>query len=325
MAAPSRPPEMKLVVTIPAHNEEATVAEVVRTIPRKVEGIEEVVVVVVSDGSTDRTAEEARAAGADDVVVFRHHRGLAPAFQAGLDAALARGADIVVNVDADGQYSGAEIPALVAPLLRGEADIVLGSRFAGTIEEMTLSKRWGNRLATRTTRWLTGLPITDAQTGFRAFSREAALRMSIFSPYTYVQETLIQASQKGLHVVEAPVTFRKRKGGESRLIRGVWSYARRAGATILRAYLYHRPLRTFLYLGGLLLTAGLLIGLRVLLHFLQTGAVGGFVPSAILSALLILLGAQVVVVGLLADVTHHNSLLQEEVLYRLKKEGLRKR
>jgi glycosyltransferase involved in cell wall biosynthesis len=316
---------MRLVVTIPAYNEERTVAEVIRSIPRRVEGVSQVEVVVVSDGSTDRTVAEARAAGADEVVAFKRNRGLAPTFQTGLDTALARGADIVVNIDADGQYVGSEIPALVAPLLRGEADIVLGSRFAGTIEEMPPSKVWGNRVATRITRWLSGLPITDAQTGFRAFSREAALRMSVFSSYTYVQETLLQASQKGLAVVEVPVTFRKRAGSESRLIRGVWSYARRAGATILRTYLYHRPLKTFLYIGGLLLAAGGLVGLRVLLHFLQTGAVGGFLPSAILSALLLILGAQVVVVGLLADVIHHNSLINEEVLYRVKREALERR
>lgn len=316
---------MRLIVTIPAYNEERTVGDVIRSIPRRMEGVERVEVVVISDGSTDRTVEEARFAGADEVVVFKRNRGLAPTFQTGLDAALARGADLIVNIDADGQYVGAEIPHLVAPLLRGEADIVLGSRFAGTIEEMPASKIWGNRVATRITRWLSGLPITDAQTGFRAFSREAALRMSIFSSYTYVQETLLQASQKGLKVVEVPVGFRRREGGESRLIRGVWSYARRAGATILRTYLYHRPLKAFLYLGAVFLAVGGLVGLRVLLHFLQTGAVGGFLPSALLSALLLILGAQVVVVGLLADVTHHNSLLQEEVLYRLKRESLEKR
>lgn len=313
---------MKLVVTIPAYNEQGTVAEAVRSVPRRVEGVSAVEVVVVSDGSTDRTAEEARAAGADEVVLFKRNRGLAHAFQAGLDAALARGADIVLNIDADGQYVGAEIPALVAPLLRGEADIVLGSRFAGTIEEMPLSKRWGNRIATWITRRLSGLDITDAQTGFRAFSREAALRMSVLSSYTYVQETILQAAHKGLKVVEVPVTFRRREGGESRLVRGVWSYALRAGATILRTYLYYRPLKAFLVLGGVLLVAGALFGLRVLIHFFQTGVVGGFLPSAVLSTLLILLGAQSVVVGLLADVTHHNSLIQEEILYRLKREAL---
>lgn len=312
---------MRLVVVVPAYNEEATVGEVVRSVPRRVEGFERVEVVVVSDGSTDRTVEAAREAGADEVVAFKRNRGLAQAFQEGLNAALARGADAVVNIDADGQYRGEEIPKLLAPLLRGEADIVLGSRFAGEIEEMALSKRWGNRVATFITRRLSGLEITDAQTGFRAFSREAALRMSVFSSYTYVQETLLQAARKGLKVVEVPVTFRKREG-RSRLIRGVWSYARRAGATILRTYLYHRPLKTFLYLGALFLAAGLLVGLRVLLFFLETGRVGPLLPSAILATLLTILGAQIVVVGLLADVTHHNSLLQEEVLYRLKRESL---
>ncbi|MBI4362386.1 MAG: glycosyltransferase family 2 protein [Euryarchaeota archaeon] len=306
---------MKLVVIIPALNEEKSIAGVIREIPRDMaEGVD---VVVVDDGSDDRTSSVAREAGADEVVRFNAHRGLAQAFMAGLNAALERGADVIVNIDADGQYVGGEIPRLVEPIRRGEADVVLGSRFGGTIEDMPLGKRLGNRLATRITRWVSGVPVTDAQTGFRAFSRPAALRLNVLSSYTYVQETIIQARQKGLKIVEVPCTFRAREG-KSRLISSLGKYALRAGSTILRTYLYYRPLKAFLYLGGAFLLGGFLVGLRVLQVFFASGTVTGVVPTALLSGFLVLLGSQIVVLGLVADVVHRNSQLQEEILLRLK-------
>jgi glycosyltransferase involved in cell wall biosynthesis len=305
---------MKIAVTIPALNEEATIARVIEEIPKD---IGDVRVIVVDDGSTDQTAEVARKAGAK-VITFKENRGLAMAFKEGMDVAIEEGADVIVNIDADFQYDPKEIPKLIQPILDGEADIVLGSRFRGWIEEMPLSKRVGNKIATIITSWVSGCKISDAQTGFRAFSREAALQLNVLSDYTYVQETIIQAVQKKLRIAEVPCTFRKREG-KSRLIPSIFSYAKRAGLTILRTYLYYKPLRTFSYIGGIIFIAGLLVGVRVLLHFLLTGHVSPYYPSAILTAVLMIIGFQIIMLGLLADVMDRNRRLQEEILYRLKR------
>jgi glycosyltransferase involved in cell wall biosynthesis len=223
---------MKLIITIPAYNEEETIAEVIEEIPRDIDLVDTVEILVIDDGSTDNTVSEAKEA--DRIISFKQNRGLAHAFRAGLETALEQGADIIVNIDADGQYNGREIPNLIAPILNESADIVLGNRQINTLEHMPRGKKVGNKMATWVTRRVTGLPIMDAQTGFRAFSRDAALHLNIMSDYTYVQETIIQAVNNGLTIVDVPVEFRKRKGGESRLISNIFSYASRAGGTIDR-------------------------------------------------------------------------------------------
>ena len=308
---------MKLVVTIPAYNEEKTIAKVIQEIPKKIPGIKEIEVIVIDDGSTDKTASVAKRCGA---IVVRHpgNRGLAKAFKTGLNAALERGADIIVNTDADFQYNQKQIPALIKPILEGKADIVLGSRFAGWIEEMPLSKKLGNKLATAVVRFVTGYKITDAQTGFRAFSREAALRMNILSDYTYTQETLLIAAEHKLKVVEIPVDFRKR-AGKSRLISSIWSYAKKASMTIWLTHLSYKPLKVFLTLGAILIVAGILAGLKVLLHYLATGLVQPYLPTALLASLLLILGFEVVIIGLVAEMIKSNRKLQEEILYKTKR------
>ena len=307
---------MKLVVMIPAYNEEETIGSVIREIPRDCCDLVEVL--VINDGSTDNTVEEARKAGADRIVSFKKNRGLAPAFRAGLETALEMGADIIVNTDGDGQYNGKQISDLIKPILDGKADFVLGSRTKGRIEYMPLQKRIGNRIATFVTRHVTGLPVSDAQSGFRAFTRDAAMHLNVMSNYTYVQETLMQAANSGMVYEEVPIEFRKRTGGQSRLISNIFKYAKRAGTTIVKTYRDYQPLKTFSMLGIIFLVVGLFFGFKVLYHFLQTGTVALELPSAVLTVLLLIIGVQTIVLGLLADMlkTHRN--IQDEILYRLK-------
>ena len=309
---------MKLVVVIPAFNEEKTIATVIKAIPR--DALDEVRVLVIDDGSTDATASQAEKAGADKVVSFDRNRGLAAAFKEGLEVALDMGADIIVSIDADGQYDSREIPNLIRPIAQGGADLVLGSRFKGSIEDMSTGKRIGNILATKATGLASGLSVSDAQTGFRASSREAALRLNILSGYTYVQETIIQAASKGLRIVEIPCTFRRREG-RSRLISNIFDYAKKAGLSILRTYTGYRPLRTFLAIGATVFLIGLMIGFRVLVHYLMTGMVTPYLPSAVLTAILLIIGFQIMILGLVADMIGNNRKIMEEILYRLKKQA----
>jgi glycosyltransferase involved in cell wall biosynthesis len=306
-----------IAVTLPAYNEEATLGEVIREIPRKI-GDSSTRIVVVDDGSTDHTAQAARAAGADLVLRHRVRLGLAKTFADGLIAGLKTGADVIVNMDADGQYEAEQISDLVQPIMRGDADIVLGSRFKGFIEQMSSGKRIGNILMTRMTSLLAGVRFSDAQTGFRAISRDAAMRLNVLGDYTYVQETLIQAAHKGLRITEIPVNFRKRADGESRLVTGVFGYARRAGLTMLRTYRDCKPLSTFLTIGALLFLAGLIVGFHLLIHFFQTGLVTPYLPSAILCSVLLILGFQAMFLGLIADMLGGNRVLLEETLYQLR-------
>ena len=312
---------LKLVVMIPAFNEESTIGNLIRSIPRDV--LDEVKILVINDGSTDNTIIEAEKAGADKLISFKENMGLAIAFEKGLDTALQMGADIIVNIDADGQYDPKEIPKLVKPIEDGQADIVLGSRFKGSIEYMPKSKKIGNILATKVTRYLSGIPISDAQTGFRAFSKYAALRLNVLSGYTYVQETIIQAAHKGLTIVEVPCTFSRRTEGKSRLITNIFGYARKSGITILRTYTNYKPLKTFFAIGGILSIIGIVIGLRVLIHFLMTGRVTPYLPSAILTAILLIVGFQIIILGLLADMIGVERKFMEKILYYMKKAELK--
>jgi glycosyltransferase involved in cell wall biosynthesis len=309
---------MKLIVTIPAYNEERTIAKVIREVPRSIEGVDDVEVLVANDGSTDGTVAVAREAGADHIITLKENCGLAFAFRTGLENALKYGADIIVNTDADFQYNQQQIPDLIKPILDDGADIVLGSRFKGHIEHMVLQKKFGNRIATRVTRWASGYPVSDAQTGFRAFSRDAALHMNILSDYTYVQETIMQAVNHNLTMVEIPVDFRKREG-DSRLMSGVVHYAKRAASTIFRTYRDYEPFKTFTSIGLLFVLAGIVTGGRVLIRYLSTGMVTPYLPSAVLTTILWIMGVQIIVFGLIADMLKTQRQMQEELLYRLKK------
>ncbi|KUK94831.1 MAG: Glycosyl transferase family 2 [Methanothrix harundinacea] len=310
---------MKLIVIIPAYNEENSLPVVIREIPREIPGVDEVEVLVINDGSTDATAEVAKTSGADRVISHKKNMGLGVTFKDGLEEALRMGADVIVNTDADGQYNGAEIPRLIEPILKEEADVVIGNRQIDLLDHMPWQKKAGNKMATWVTRRVTGLPILDAQTGFRAFSREAALRMTLVSgSYTYVQETLIEAANKRLAVEQIPIEFRRREG-PSRLISNIFKYAKLAGITIIRSYRDYRPFAVFAGIGVVIVGFGILVGARVLIHYLTTGMVVPYLPSAVLTAVLVIVGTQIIVFGFMADMLKTERVIQEEILYRMKK------
>ncbi|MFW9873832.1 MAG: glycosyltransferase family 2 protein [Candidatus Thorarchaeota archaeon] len=307
---------MKLVVMIPAYNEGNTIASVIKEIPR--DCCDEVEVLVINDGSTDNTVQEAEKAGADKIVTSKKNKGLAPTFKIGLQAALDMGADIIVNTDGDGQYNGNEIPKLIQPILDHRADFVLGSRTKGTIEHMPIQKTIGNRIATFITRHVSGLPVSDGQSGFRAFSRDCALHLNVMADYTYVQETLIQASYYDFAYEEVPIEFRKREGS-SRLIKNIFNYAKRAGMTIARGYRDFHPLTTFSIIGGVITLTGLFVVGNVITNYLNTGTITPYLPPLTVTVLLFITGFLTFILALLADMLKTHRKIQDEILYRLKK------
>ncbi len=309
---------MMLIITIPAYNEENTLKKVIEEIPRSIPGIYEIKILIINDGSTDRTVDIAKNSGADRIITHKHNMGLAKTFRDGLNAAIEMGADIIVNTDADFQYNGKEIPKLIAPILEGKADIVLGDRRIDHLDHMPRGNLWGNKFATQVIRWATGLPIKDAQTGFRAFSREAALRLNLTGDYTYTQETIIQAANKHLKIEQIPVEFRRREG-PSRLISSIFRYARFAGITIFRSFGAYHPFTVFSGIGIICIMLGLIFGFKVIIHYITTGMVTPYLPSALLTTVLIIVGCLAILFGLLADMIRTQRILSEEILYRLKK------
>ncbi len=307
---------MKLIVQIPCLNEEASLPETIRAIPRQIPGIDRVELLIVDDGSTDRTAEVARAHGVDHVVRFTRRKGLAAAFMAGLDASLRLGADVIVNTDADNQYPGHEIPRLLAPILAGEADMVVGDRGVAEVEHFTPTKRLLQRLGSWVVRKVSGTQIGDATSGFRAFTREAALRINIVSEFTYTLESIIQAGKKKLAIAHLPIQAKATR--PSRLFASTWEYLKRSAATILRIYAMYEPFRVFVVLGSVLLLAGTALGLRYA-WFWWMGEIRGHLQSAILSVLLLIMGLFTLQWGLMADLVASNRKLLEDLLYRVRK------
>jgi len=310
---------MKLIVQIPCLNEEKTLPGTLAAIPRQIEGIDSVEVLVIDDGSTDATSEVARAHGADHIVRFTRRKGLAAGFMAGLDACLRLGADVIVNTDADHQYPGHQIPALVAPILRGEADMVVGDRGVQHVEHFSWTKRRLQTLGSWVVRKVSGTTVADATSGFRALNREAALRINIVSEFTYTLESIIQAGKKRMAVSHLPVTAIETR--PSRLFGSTWEYVKRSGATLLRIYAMYEPLKVFLILGGILLLGGLVLGLRYA-YFWALGDIRGHLQSAILSVLLLILGFQTLQWGIMADLVASNRKLLEDLLYRVRKAEL---
>lgn len=302
---------MKLIVTIPAYNEEKTIAKVIKSVPRKIRGINKVEVLVINDGSKDKTEKDAKRAGADYILSHKINRGLTQAFTDGIQEALRREADIIVNTDADNQYKQEEIPRLIEPILKGEADIVIGNRQVEKLKHMPLAKKYGNILGSLTIRFLTGSKIKDASSGFRAFSREAARQLKLFSYHTYTHETIIQAINKNLVIAEIPVTFRKRKYGKSRLIPGVWSHIKKSTATIIRTVLMYKAFKVLVTLGLIIMFSGILGSLRFL-YFFFAGNGAGHVQSLIFSSILISIGFTTCVMGILADLISINRKLIEQ-------------
>jgi glycosyltransferase involved in cell wall biosynthesis len=308
---------MKLIVQIPAFNEETTIAQTLRDLPRKIDGIASIETLVIDDGSSDKTVEAARRAGANHVLLLKSHRGLSAAFVAGIDAALRLGADVIVNTDADNQYNGADVVRLVNPILKGTAEVVIGDRQVASSPHMSAFKRTLQRLGSKTVGLASGLSVADVTSGFRAFSREAALQMNVFNPFTYTLETIIQSGNRNLTVQSVPVRTNA-PTRPSRLYRGIGTYMRKSMATIFRVYMMYRPLKTFFAIGSLLMLAGLALGGRFL-YFFAEGERGGHIQSLILAAVFLITGFHTMLIGLLADLISANRKLSEDILIRVRR------
>jgi len=313
---------LKLIVQIPCLNEEAALPETLRAIPRSIPGIDSVEVLVIDDGSTDRTSEAARSGGADHVVRFARRKGLAAAFMAGLDASLRLGADVIVNTDADNQYPAHDIARLVAPILAGEADMVVGDRGVNAVAHFSWTKRRLQTFGSWMVSKVAGTRVPDTTSGFRALNREAALRINIVSEFTYTLESIIQAGKKRVAVAHLPIESRETR--PSRLFGSTWEYVKRSGATILRIWAMYEPLKVFVLLGSFLLAGGLVLGLRYAWYWWM-GDITGHVQSAILSVLLLILGFQTLQWGIMADLIASNRKLLEDVLYRVRSMELREK
>ena len=308
---------MKLIIQIPCYNEEIALPVTLSQLPEHIDGIDEIEVLISDDGSTDRTIEIAKSYGVKHIVTATHHRGLAKTFTAGIQKALAECADIIVNTDADNQYCADDIEKLVRPILEGKADIVIGARPIKEIQEFSKLKKLLQFLGSKVVRLLSSTATEDAPSGFRAFSRDAALALNVFDNYTYTIETVIQSKTKGLHILSVPIrvnpTFRK-----SRLVKNIFTYIQKNSFTILRMFIIYRPFRFFAIIGGILLLLGLaLLGRFFYFYIFESG--NGHIQSLIISAILIITGFQTCIFGILADLLAINRKLIEDVQIRIRK------
>lgn len=308
---------MKLIIQIPCLNESETLAIALAELPREVEGFDSVEWLIIDDGSTDNTAGIARQHGVHHVVRHPVNRGLAVGFMSGLDACLSLGADVIVNTDADNQYCGADIPKLTAPILTHEADIVIGARPIDETEHFSWIKKKLQRLGSWAVRMASKTDVADAPSGFRAMSREAALRLNVFNAYTYTLETIIQAGQSNLTIVSVPI----RTNGDlrpSRLVKSISSYVKRSLVTILRVFVIYRPLALFFYVGSVFWLIGLAAGVRFLYFYLDHAG-EGHIQSVILASLCVTLGMLLYMMGLIGDLIATNRKLLERIDLRLRR------
>lgn len=313
---------MKLIIQIPCYNEEKTIAATLSELPEKIEGIDEISVLVINDGSTDKTVEIAKKNGVRHFVDFRTNRGLAKAFSAGLAKALDLGADIIVNTDADNQYCADDIQKLIAPVLEKKADIVIGTRPVEQIKHFSIIKKILQKSGSWVMRVVSSTDIQDAPCGFRAFSRDAALKINIFDNYTYTLETIIQAKAKGLKIACVPVRVNPELR-KSKLMKNMFDYIIRSSFTMIKMFIVYRPFRFFAAIGSMFLFAGLLTGARFLYFYFHSQG-SGHIQSLILSAILILTGVQTGLIAVLAELQSINRKIVEDIQTRIKKIELQK-
>ena len=311
----------KLIIQIPCFNEEQHLAETLAALPRSVPGFDVVETLIIDDGSTDGTSQVARAAGATYLLRFPVNLGLASAFSAGLDTALKLGADVIVNTDADNQYRGADVVRLVQPILRGEAEMVIGDRAPHRIAHFSPLKRALQVAGSWMVRQLSGTSVPDATSGFRAFSRRAALRLNVFTNFTYTLETIIQAGKKHIPIAHIPIETNP-DARPSRLFGSIPVYLRRSAQTLIRIYALYEPLKVFWRLGALCVGVGTLIGVRFLVYYLAGGGAGR-IQSLILAAVLLIIGVQTILIGLVADLIGSSRSLLEDTQERVRSLELR--
>jgi glycosyltransferase involved in cell wall biosynthesis len=311
---------MKLVIQIPCYNEEGTLEITLSSLPREIPGITEIEWLIIDDGSQDGTVEIAKTLGVHHIIRFPKNRGLARAFMAGLEGALAAGADIVVNLDADNQYCAVDIPKLVQPVLEGRAEMVIGSRPIDEIQHFSPWKKLLQRLGSWLVRVASKTTVVDAPSGFRAISRNAALRLNVFNEYTYTLETIIQAGRRGITVLSVPIRTNEQLR-PSRLVKSTLDYVRRSILTILRIFMTYCPMRFFLFLGAIPFSLGVLLGVRWIVLF-WNGPPASHIPSLVLTAILLIFGVQLGVVGLIAELLAVNRSLLEDVQFRMRRSEL---
>jgi len=308
---------MKLIIQIPCLNEEYTLPQTVADIPRRIPGIAKVEILVIDDGSTDRTVAVARELGVDHIVRHRNRKGLARAFRTGIDACLRRGADIIVNTDGDNQYCGADIPRLIAPILDGRADVVIGDRQTHTVAHFSAFKKFLQRFGSRLVRRLSNTNVPDAVSGFRAMSRDAALHLNIVSPFSYTIEMLIQAGRKYMSVESVPIRTNA-KTRNSRLFDSIPKFLERSLTTMVRMYSMYRPLKVFFAIGLLITLLGMAPVVRFL-YFYATGDGTGHIQSLILGGALLVIGFMTFMIGLVADLISFNRQLVEMTLEKVRR------
>jgi glycosyltransferase involved in cell wall biosynthesis len=307
----------KLIVQIPCYNEEKTLPQTIRDIPRQIDGIDRVEILVIDDGSTDRTTEIARKIGVDHIVKNICNKGLAQTFMIGLDACLRLGADVIVNTDGDNQYHGWDIPKLVAPILEGKADVVIGDRETHNSDHIKRTKKKLHQIGSMIVRLLSSTDVRDGVSGFRAFSRQAAMQTNIVTTYSYTVETIIQAGKKRLCIASTPIGTNP-KARKSRLFRSVPKFIMHQIGTMVRMYTMYEPLRVFVYIGGSCILVGLVPSIRFLIYFFM-GQGDGHIQSLIFAAVLFIVGFQILVLGFVADVISFNRRLIEESLFRIRR------
>jgi glycosyltransferase involved in cell wall biosynthesis len=309
---------MKLIIQIPCWNEEDQLPTTLGDLPRHVEGFDEVEWLIIDDGSTDRTIEVAKEHGVDHVVRLTNNKGLATGFQAGLDACLKLGADVIVNTDADNQYSAADIPKLVAPILEGRADMVVGDRVVESIDHFSPLKKALQKLGSAVVRRASDTDVPDTTSGFRAYNREAAIQVQVVSKYTYTLETIIQAGKMLVAIDHTPISTNP-KTRESRLFKSMGSYVRRNTVSIFRIYSLYEPLRVFMTAAAILGFAALVIWLRFAYFYIVEDEGAGHVQSLILGAVLFIAAVQLAALGVMGDILAGSRILQQRILERVRR------